>query len=119
MIESKELRIGNFVSDSEYKYLTIEGIHPKSTNQLTIGINGVDSGDRMFSEINPIKLTKEWLNKFVFEDGFEVGLSDDDFMKDQMSVRIDNKIVIKIKYVHQLQNLHFSLYGKELELKDD
>lgn len=72
------------------------------------------------NDIIPIPITEEWLVKFAFID----------FEKQSFSYYVENngEIVFKksgldilydypIQYVHQLQNLFFSLSGEELELK--
>jgi hypothetical protein len=33
------------------------------------------------------------------------------------TIQFQNKVEVEIKYLHQLQNLYFSLTGKELEIK--
>ena len=68
-MDFKELRIGNYVTDGLYEYVTIGGIHPHSSNEITICINGCDYGDRVLKEIEPILTSKEWLVKVGFENG--------------------------------------------------
>ena len=70
-------------------------------------------------DLSPIELTEEWLIKFGFE---KIGKN---FEKDNILIlwNIIDKCYdfvhtdkgIEIKYVHQLQNLYFSLTGQELK----
>ncbi len=121
-MKASELRIKNLINHEgdvleviEIKMVSIDG-NPK--------INGWDE-----EEIEPIPLKQQWLLKFGFErfpmsapalaewdeyvkDGFEVfnyGTS----LQEYYFKAWDGKI-IKLEYVHQLQNLYFSLTGKEL-----
>jgi hypothetical protein len=95
--------------------------------------------------VNPIPITEEWLKKFDFkkqnsikhcllysiktkkqqyfsvsemldgyEDPNELTLKE---IKKYWSFD-GNKYDVKIKYVHQLQNLYFALTGEELQLKN-
>ena len=86
-------------------------------------LNEIHQKHREWIEYKPIPLTEEWLLKFGFE-------SDDEFIfeKDiricktkQGYVYFDFSVmdpICDVKYVHQLQNLHFALTGEELELID-
>ena len=88
------------------------------------GISLVETG---ILDFVPIILTHTWLKKFGFDDpagdpgdhywkygNFFINRthSDEHFM---YITRNDNDR-IKIRYVHELQNLYFALYQKELEL---
>ena len=82
-----------------------------------------------YKRIEPIEITDYWLLKFGFEEtynsnsrirydhsfnfiGYDFSKNED---KDMEGFRFYGKY-IKIKYVHQLQNLFFALTGEELEL---
>ena len=110
MINTKELRLGNLFAniedDSIYKVTkinedTIEGIC--INNMGWIG----EQHFHLIEQVLPIKLTEEWLLKFGFD--IEWLLSDSKCYY----VLINNK-KIRIKFVHSLQNLFFSLCGEEL-----
>ena len=86
---------------------------------------------KYLDRIKPIPLTEEWLLKFGFErDGkydFELKVNGiyfrgmcDDRQPINTSISIFNlpDCAIKVKQVHQLQNLYFALTGQELTLKD-
>lgn len=71
-----------------------------------------------------IPLSEEWLLKSGFEQYtpsyFQRGdISVDGSFRDYVLVIIGNaeSFKIKIKYVHQLQNLYFALIGEELTIK--
>lgn len=112
-MNAKELRIGNLVRDND--------------NGGVWDLELWDYKENTFELYEPIELTEEWLLRLGFErfkglwtiDNFppcftkfthEIGLYE--FFIGRISIT-------KIKYVHQLQNLYFSLTGQELELKTD
>lgn len=127
MIDAKELRIGNWVTLD--KSMTVDEnpfqIRSSSFSQITLN-------DLI---VNPIPLNEEWLLKFGFEKEdrqldtlyklyfpnskahyFEWASS-----TNCVDVELDNGMTnytlsVDVEYVHQLQNLHFALTGKELEL---
>lgn len=109
MVKSKDLRIGNFV------YVSYE-------NEESILKFEFDSGWN-FDYIKPILLTEEWLVKFGFEtDKIEwwngnmtIGIFKDGLFfcpSGEITLRIGKEI----KYVHQLQNLYYSIFGEDIEL---
>ena len=77
--------------------------------------------------MTPIPLTEEWLLKFGFgkSEEHEYGCNtheifgfyyDYHFNKFYLDTPNEQVCIPFIKYVHQLQNLYFSLCGKELEI---
>ena len=123
----EELRIGNWVmpsvDDIPYRVSTIARnyVYVELMTEITQGIK----------EIKPIPLTEEWLYNFGFEldngfttyiikifKGYLIVALDGSWgvYKDEYSNRTgssyNNKI--KIEYVHQLQNLYFTLTGEDL-----
>lgn len=125
-IKATELRVGN--------YVTYVFDSPKSPNDEEIiiigGVNGihntiVNEEDSIYSiyDLKPIPLTEKWLDKFGFN-------RNNDFVKGKINIYKDLNqeyhyaklidgnyhFVKKLKYVHEFQNLHFELKGKELEL---
>ena len=124
MIKKTEFRIGNLFQDEE-------GVFPitKAFFQLL---------DFNIKDTNPIPLTEEWLLKFGFEkiiyDCEEVGYGVEYDLKtkhfylsycDDFSISISGRKEYRgmapnielFRYVHQLQNLYFSLSGEELTVK--
>ena len=107
-MKNNELRIGNLAYYNG-EIVTINGIskeHP-FINRVTIDYLEWD-------EIQPIPLTEEWLLKCGFND------KENQYRyKDRLIVIRDNDFhdygtSVKLKYVHQLQNLYFALTNNEL-----
>lgn len=124
MIKATELRIGNRVSvtDSNSKlsitqeYFFVSEIHSTHV-KMSNGLNYIED------ELGGIPLTNEWLEKFHFVwikawECWHIAISYNKFFslgKDFVLLDID--IRVKLKYVHQLQNLYFALTGTELKIK--
>lgn len=121
MIKSTELRIGNFLYYKNTNDLaTVELIHKKHYDCRDEFGNFTPNGS-----YEPIPLTKEWFNKF----GYYNENRPDHFEKDEYTIDahpfwicnemfIDDKNGVRIKYVHQLQNLFFALKQRELTIKN-
>ena len=70
----------------------------------------------------PIPLTEDWLLNLGFVNNcliikgilFEVGHVGSDFVNNEMTLRINQFISLKIQHVHQLQNLYFAITNTEL-----
>jgi len=124
-MKASELRIGNWVtsvaplSGSIYEAQRFDGNIFMAINETFYYWN-----DDLYTGI---PLTEEWLLKFGFEDqkASQVYLTKE--IDSQREMRYDGRIIAvqsknsgfvwileKIKYVHQLQNLFFSLTGEEL-----
>jgi hypothetical protein len=117
-MKAEELRIGNYVKDihsSDKGYWKVVSL----TERLCkFGVYRIK-----YDQLVPIPLTEEWLLKFGFIHtvafhlgNFMVGWNADDFVNDVYSFAFDHKILCKLKYVHQLQNLYYALTGTELLL---
>jgi hypothetical protein len=121
MIDLKELRVGNLV---EQMWIA----PPYVISEVSVSM--LLSLEEYKTDIRPIPLTPEWLNK--------LGFHSDIFFEGDRPVYALNKSAInfyvdfdnlqpiqdgfpiaeiKIKHVHQLQNLFFALTGTELTLK--
>jgi hypothetical protein len=126
MIQPSEFRVGNYIIEND----SLSSIH-----SLTDGINIVDhpygEDKQIIPAISPIPLTEEWLLKcgflvhpgqtFWFKKSLpeiriykynDVWISDSD-TEDHNMIKLPHKV----HYVHQLQNLYFSLVGTELTIK--
>jgi hypothetical protein len=131
-MNAKELRIGNYVNiglkssglRTDYDAITASGLMDLQVNK-----------ERSSFIYEPIPLTEEWLVKF----GFKKDDEDDYCFKGfhvedrnlNLSLPIDKMLRLKdgfgcwsvggylrdVKYVHQLQNLYFTLINEELKLK--
>ena len=106
-MKANELRIGNLLSVNWKNDLVIV------TGEI---INEVENYEH---EYHPIQLTEEWLMKFGFK------LYGESYWKgnfkynsiqcfEYFGIPIHDSL---IRYVHQLQNLHFTLTGEELTIK--
>lgn len=72
------------------------------------------------TSIKPIPLTEEWLLKFGFVCKNVGYLCDNFYIDDDFYIcvlRFNCEDYIKVSSVHQLQNIYFTLTGKELEIK--
>ena len=119
-----EIRIGNYVDKIPYR-----GQDSNETRKDWI-IGSHDIGFWHTEEFiyKPIPLTTEWLEKFGFERHSEIGHSH--YFKDaDYSIDIEHPgddiymylktRKVKLKYVHQLQNLYFCLTNEELKIMDN
>lgn len=140
-MDAKELKLGNMINFRNREGLNqghIVGIHKK---RCTIK-NERGTRESKYFHMEPIPLTEEWLTRMGF-----YKLNWDDFHEEEFdwiySLHKDNDIDLEvgqlvdkseykfnvflwsgnslnhIKYVHQLQNLYFSLIGKELIIKSN
>ena len=124
MIQPNELRIGNWVNIKvEGKDGTFDGNYQieEIRKDVILFNNGIHAAYRM---IYPIQLTEERLLKCGFDKAgiyYCMGGNEDIGivlkLNDSMYCPIITSSGIPIKYLHQLQNLHFALVGKELEVK--
>ena len=119
-MRAQELRILNNVLDIEGKVCQVMRVHAKGV----VGLSAVDGSYKWESfslqdDVKPIPLTEEWLERFgfVYKNGygykFKYGwISRKDKYWSYYS------LMIKIYYVHQLQNLYFALTAEELTIKE-
>ena len=141
MIKATELRIGNKVIALKNSGYDSRGV----ITAQSIGSRGVNnwedmgaSGELAFSDLNPIPLTPEILEKCGFANSeyyrhnhainaggcwYSVHYQDDTdeywrgwiFNNDESDAACHR--VAKIEFVHQLQNLFFALTGEELNVQ--
>ena len=126
MIQSNELRIGNYVN-------TVSLQNIKVTSIFTAGVHCDNFNGYDYKLIKPISLTEKLLLDF--------GFSKEDYTKGYIGIDCSNTEFVlcepnefknyytfsfktggvlmfkKIKYVHELQNLYFALTGYELQIK--
>jgi len=129
----KELRIGNIVSvRGEPRKVNSLSSAPRS-ERISTTIKGCSFAECHFSEqeITPIPLTEECLINLGFaplsesDHGVRMSVNSlDELNWSRHGPRLIYQTKgsgfsrdYEIKYVHQLQNLYFSLTGKELEVK--
>jgi hypothetical protein len=128
MIKANELRIGNLIQTKYEGIVQVININSEKFDYVDIRkqtYNGIGRYD--IKSCTPIPLTEEWLIKFGFKkpahswNGDIFHLTEWDEFPLNWAVAMDKNgaiLVLKLKYVHQLQNLYFALTGKELEVKN-
>lgn len=127
MIQTNELRVGNFVELKVNDYSSIvkvtkTGMERVSLLQCSIAPDGIEAD---YNLIEPIPLTPEILLNADCSDfgndeyysNFEPNwiMRNDD---DGFTLVICGKDFRKVKYLHEYQNLYFALTGTELEIKE-
>jgi hypothetical protein len=144
MINYNELRIENWVKRNDMEgVFTIRLVCKDRVAQIHLIDHDFEKNAHFacectLSELEPILLTAEWLEKFGFIESERYGAGDRYFRKDGFTGLADygaQLIVlpegqdaylscgyyenqIDCRYVHQLQNLHFALTGEELTIKE-
>jgi len=112
MLQSKDLRIGNYI---------MQGGKITCVEKLSRSIDDWDrTNGKRTQDCQPIPLTEEWLLKFGFE---TQGIMAKVWILKNINVwALDggfaNDLDYPINYVHQLQNLYFALTGEELTTKN-
>lgn len=138
-MNATELRIGNLVSYNETEF-TVYGIScPHTDNKYLVDLSNDGVITVISDKISPVPIIEEWLLKSGFDKQiiknyfykqcgeYEMRVSvnvfsgsiDRDaswFISIQIGYGSQPYSLIK-KYVHQLQNLYFTLSGEELNLK--
>jgi len=123
-MEAKEFRLGNYAKDQFDQLITVSAIDYKDCLDNEIG-------DIPVYVLQPIPLTEEWLLKFGFSCSFisdpqERGATKGYFKEEIRIIQINEDIeefiigghdfpIKDLKYVHQIQNIYFSLTGQELD----
>ena len=115
-MESTELRIGNlFIEENSKEIIEVIGLEK---NRVVFSGIFLDKWQAI-----PIPLTEEWLIKFGFETkGSFYRVKGSRFVEiishgDGLDVCSQSILLLHIKYVHQLQNLFFSLTNEHLTIK--
>ncbi|PZU83241.1 MAG: hypothetical protein DI529_12990 [Chryseobacterium sp.] len=131
-MEVQELRLYNLLQ-YENDIVPVVGLNlEKEKNLSLVQIRKGNSKIPIHSQqLKPIRLTSEWLSKFGFEESYrsdsrirydlpDFGKYDFDLSKDKILegfLYFGN--YIRCQYIHQLQNLHFVLTGKELNIESN
>lgn len=147
-MKQTELRIGNIVTVDNPKYhpqlkgvlLRVTGIQEQVISnkiEYCVQLEHINKKANTYYQtysqfveyIKPVALTEHWLLDFGFKNengyyskgAFLISLADDAscFFKDGR-VYFNSRVIIEnqSKYVHQLQNLYFTLTGEDLILKE-
>lgn len=138
-MEAAELRIGNYI-DGHYDYdkgeplwmqCKVLALDSVGLTEHEIWVEG-EGFNETYYDFRGIPLTEKWLIKFGFEkDDSGVEMNDPDYcdwyqkefpiigelcQSSDKSYLFDTETdTLRIKYVHQLQNLYFALCGEELK----
>ena len=132
MIDQTELRLGNFVYEEENKICQISCLYSKKKiefeghdyfdDDYQIEFKDED-GIYLSKVLNPIPINSDILLKCGFENDLITWsngicwLTNDSSGTSVFVGTLSVKLPYDIHYLHQLQNLYFSLTGKELEVK--
>jgi hypothetical protein len=119
MVKSGELRVGNWVQD-EHNH--IQYVYRIWQNGVELSDDATGSGDLDYEdkELFGIPLSIEMLKKNGYKN--TEGWADDLYSIKHYTVMARfnkfqiNGIRYDVKYVHQLQNIHFILTGEELQV---
>ena len=133
-MKRSELRIGNLVLCNTSIGFVDKVIPVYSVSENEIVLYHEPTKEYIYSNdclIEPIPLTDEWLFKFGFEKTLnqyrkptllnKIGYNNIPFILlflDNQYQYDDLRFRTNIKYVHQLQNLYFSLTGEELKYEN-
>ena len=114
MVKASELRIGNKVT---YKDQVDEvlSIHDSGSVFLSRGLYV------RIRNIHPVPLTRDLLLEYGFIESYE-GIFQHGRLTEVFNTlkefffRYDGKIIASCKYLHELQNIYFSLYREEIKV---
>lgn len=120
MIPITDLRIGNHVLYKPYGNRDGQPVRIEGLLGMKAFFNKRSNESGMFHHLQPIPLTEEWLKKMAFE-GYTIwnkGYFELEYghVSKCFQFRI-GEWLNDIVYVHQLQNLYYSLTGEELTIK--
>ena len=128
-MKANELRIGNWILIPYQNSPIAIPAHETQVQGITIFgeilTNNTPEHEGLkthYNHVSGIPLTEKWLLKFGFSDNgapeWVRDLSNYNIGNDTIQyIKNDSWKCIKIRYVHQLQNLYFALTGTELNLK--
>lgn len=121
-----ELRIGNYVWDDYSGEMIVTGINILGDIELRKKMH-LPSGSYQFCD--PIPLTQEWLKRFgfTFSEPNPYGLDYWEIKDKEMNATFCDGVFVvsdyeynpSCKYVHELQNLYYVYFKKELKLTDN
>lgn len=131
MLQQNEIRIGNKVKcaisndHGIYTVLAIPGWYDgeRVLSEPQVTIDRCPKQTVPISKLRPIKLTPEILKEYGFNYDLHtyalknIWLSEGEKGFNLWLAGLSNGIHTTIHYLHQLQNLHHILFGRELEIK--
>lgn len=107
MIKSNDIRLGNLIEWSG----NIHSIDSIDQNYVSIRKKNLERKWILHKDVKPIKLTNDWIDKF--------GLRLNKFFYEGNGVYwcTANNPCIPVQFVHELQNLFYTINGDKKELK--
>lgn len=123
-MEANEFRLRNLVQDKKGVVCQVVSLQNEFNDERQVMAWPVNGGGLVSLPHNPIQLTEEWLIRFGFEkvNSDYILFKNDNLLMLSSSFRLladdGYSMSIKIKYVHQLQNLYFALTGEELKYEN-
>lgn len=121
-MKPNELRIGNMVNLKNCNQVNIIAINDSQISYWNDGYNDIYEN---IDHFEPIPITEEWLKKCGFDENFAtinlINFYEVYFERYEndiylMTTNNPNEYTIKIDYVHQLQNIYFTLTGNEISI---
>jgi hypothetical protein len=122
MIDAKELRLGNYIKYSNSAFGKGEGTVYAIQDDLIVTNDGTAV---YLNELEPIPLTKERVvmlgltfSGYTSQDKAIYKINDEVWIVKNIVTKkfYLNEYELELKYVHQFQNLYFSLTNKELTI---
>ena len=124
-MQSKSLRIGNLLQDSEGKICKVRALSTEEGNEIEAYGSHATAG----LPLSYIPITESWLTKlgfklefgntrgsFVLYDGDSIGICKTNF---GYSVVAEYETLTNVKFIHQIQNIYFFLKGIELKIEEN
>ena len=112
-MKAQDLRIGNLIHDKLHRNVIVSEIRQEYLVFYLSNGNKIKHNIKTFT---PIQLTDKWLLKFSFKFWGGIYCDRNDFFaltKKNKGYSIE-ELDIEINHVNELQNLYYSLTGKEL-----
>jgi hypothetical protein len=133
MINPKQCMVGNYFQDSlSGEKLILDEITRNDANDLVLGLVVIDRDKYPLSngwQAVPIPLTRELLflcgfelqkgllaHRYFKKDDLELERSAEGFLRIMVTQFCTFRFETEYKFLHEIQNLYFSLTGKELEV---
>lgn len=112
MINSLQLRLGNYLWNNCRSCETIVKVSSLNDHQIGCGIEGVKvSLCYELQDYKPIPLTRKMMLGISRAQSLEIEIESD---SNGFFYPLANGHTVRLTYLHQLQNLYFTLTGQEL-----
>jgi hypothetical protein len=119
-MEAKELRIGNYLALPTCNALLCVVEEILKNNFIVCNLT---TNEWPISDYKPIPITEGWLQRLGFTNKVNNKILESEYYGVKINI-IHNRFLVEygnggqiyLKYVHQLQNLYFTLTGEELKL---